>query len=66
MKRKHPPGEPMTLGNMRHLGVQRLVATCLNDVCRHQGFSDVSTYPAALTARLKVDDCQLGSATQLN
>jgi hypothetical protein len=38
MKRKHPPGEPMTLGNMRHLGVQRLVATCLNDVCRHQGF----------------------------
>jgi hypothetical protein len=27
---KHPPGEPMTLGNMRKLGVQRLVASCLN------------------------------------
>jgi hypothetical protein len=28
---KNPPGPPMTLGNMRHLGVHRLVATCLND-----------------------------------
>jgi hypothetical protein len=36
----------MTLGNMRQLGVQRLVATCLNDACRHQGIIDVSTYPA--------------------
>ena len=35
----------MTLGNMRHLGVQRLVATCLNDACRHQGLIDVSKYP---------------------
>jgi hypothetical protein len=31
MTAKHPPGEPMTLGNMRHLGVHRLVAHCLND-----------------------------------
>jgi hypothetical protein len=42
---KHPPGAPMTLGDMRHLGVQRLVATCLNDACRHQGLIDVSKYP---------------------
>jgi len=35
----------MTLGNMRHLGVQRLVATWLNDACRHQGVIDVSKYP---------------------
>ena len=42
---KHPPGEPMTLGNMRRLGVQRLVATCLNDACRHQELIDVSKYP---------------------
>jgi hypothetical protein len=35
----------MTLGNMRHLGVQWLVATCLNDACRHQGLIDVSKYP---------------------
>jgi hypothetical protein len=34
----------MMLGNMRHLGVQRLVATCLNDACRHQGLIDVSKY----------------------
>ena len=32
----------MTLGNMRHLGVQRLVASCLNDACRHEGLIDVS------------------------
>jgi hypothetical protein len=25
---------------MRHLGVQRLVAFCLNDACRHQGLID--------------------------
>jgi uncharacterized protein YecT (DUF1311 family) len=34
---KQPYGPPMTLGNMRHLSVQHLVATCLNDACRHQG-----------------------------
>ena len=31
---KHPAGPPMTLGNMRHLGVHNLVAFCLNDACR--------------------------------
>src|SRR5262249_29586335 len=36
-KQKQPPGEPMKLGNMRHLGAQRLVASCLND-----GFSGAS------------------------
>jgi hypothetical protein len=35
----------MTLGNMRHLGVQHLIATCLRDACRHQGLIDVSNYP---------------------
>jgi hypothetical protein len=34
----------MTLGNMRHLGVQNLLASCLNDACRHQGLIDVSSY----------------------
>ena len=34
----------MTLGNMRHLGVQRLVAFCLNCACRHQGLVDLSKY----------------------
>jgi hypothetical protein len=35
----------MMLGNMRHLGVQRLVAHCLNPSCRHEGLIDVSKYP---------------------
>jgi len=39
---KQPHGPPMTLGNMRHLGVQRLVATCLDDACRHQGLIDLT------------------------
>jgi hypothetical protein len=34
----------MTLGNMRHLGVQRLVAHCLNPSCRHEGLIDVSKF----------------------
>jgi hypothetical protein len=33
MNPKHPPGPAMTLGNMRELGVQRSIASCLNDVC---------------------------------
>jgi hypothetical protein len=45
MAQRNPHGPPMTLGNMRALGVQHLVATCLNDACRHQGLIDVSKYP---------------------
>jgi NAD(P)-dependent dehydrogenase (short-subunit alcohol dehydrogenase family) len=36
----------MTLGNMRQLGVQNLIASCLNDACRHVALIDVSRYPA--------------------
>jgi hypothetical protein len=43
---KQPGGPPMTLGNMRDLGVQRLVASCLNDACRHVALIDVWSYPA--------------------
>ena len=35
-KPKQPAGPPMTLGNMRDLGVQRLLVACLNDACRYQ------------------------------
>jgi hypothetical protein len=28
---KHPPGPPMTLRNMRELGVHHLIAFCLNE-----------------------------------
>ena len=46
MTTKHPAGPPMDLGNMRALGVQRLIASCLNDACRHTALIDVSSYPA--------------------
>ena len=36
----------MTLGNMRELGVQHLIASYLNDACRHQALIDVSSHPA--------------------
>jgi hypothetical protein len=42
---KHPPGAPMTLGNMRELGVRRLLVSCLNHTCRHEVVFDVSNYP---------------------
>ena len=41
-----PHGPPTALGNMRELGVQNLVAFCLNDACRHTALIDVSNYPA--------------------
>jgi hypothetical protein len=44
--RRHEPGPPMTLGNMRELGVHHLIAHCLNDGCRHQALIDVSKYPS--------------------
>jgi hypothetical protein len=43
---KHHAGPLMTHGNMRELGVHRLVASCLNDACRHVALIDVSGYPA--------------------
>jgi hypothetical protein len=36
----------MTLGNMRSLGVQRLIASCLNDARRHTALIEVRSYPA--------------------
>jgi hypothetical protein len=35
----------MTLGNMRELVCSILLASCLNDACRHQALIDVSNYP---------------------
>ena len=46
MTTKQPAGPPMTLGNMRELGVARLIASCLNDACRHTALIDVWSYPA--------------------
>jgi hypothetical protein len=36
----------MTLCNMRALGVQRSIASCLNDACRHTAVLNVSSYLA--------------------
>ena len=46
MAPKHPPGPAMTLGNMRELCVKRLIASCLNDACRHTALIEVWSYPA--------------------
>ena len=45
-KPKQPADPAMTLGNMREFGVQNLIASCLNDACRHQALIDLSSYPA--------------------
>ena len=52
----------MTLGNMRELGVNRLIASCLNDACRHLDLVDVSNCPADtevpwFRSRLKCAKC---------
>ena len=36
----------MTLADMRALGVHRLIATCLNNACRHTALMEVSYFPA--------------------
>jgi hypothetical protein len=41
-KPKHPPGDPMTLGNMRALGVRGLNVMCF--VCRDEVRLDVDAY----------------------
>jgi hypothetical protein len=41
VKPKHPPGPPMTLGNMRELGVRGLMVHRLNPKCLHQERLDV-------------------------
>jgi hypothetical protein len=56
-----PTGPPLTLGDMRELGVQNLIASCLNDACRHQ-LIDVSSYPAdtdlpSFRRRMKCGKC---------
>jgi hypothetical protein len=53
MKPKHSPGDPMTLGNMRRLGVRNLIASCLNDACRHTALIDVSSYPVETEVPLR-------------
>jgi hypothetical protein len=44
MKPKHPPGDPMTLGNMRKLGVRGLAVYCINPNCQHQTVISADDY----------------------
>jgi len=37
------PGEPMTLGNMRQLGVRSLAVSC--SLCHHESVLDVAPWP---------------------
>jgi hypothetical protein len=53
-QQRHPPGPPMTLGNMRALGVQTLIASRLDDACRHTALL------AAGTAKTLGAYCQNG------
>lgn len=62
MKPKQPAGPAMTLGNMRALGVQRLLVSCLNPDCLHSIVFDVSHYDADLavpsfTPRMRCSRC---------
>ena len=62
MAPKQPPGPPMTLGNMRELGVHRLLVSCLNPQCRHEALKDVSKYWADTTVpsfipKMKCSQC---------
>jgi hypothetical protein len=52
----------MTLGNMRELGVRRLVLSCLNHAGRHEALLDVSGWPAetevpSFRPRIKCSKC---------
>ena len=62
----HEPGPLMTLGNMRELGVQNLIAFCLNDSCRHQALIEtVSSYPAETEMAARDHQTRKGSSSQM-
>jgi hypothetical protein len=61
-KPKQPAGPAMTLANMRDLGVNNLLVSCLNDACGHTALINVSIYPAetevpAFRSRVKCAKC---------
>jgi hypothetical protein len=59
---KHPPGPPMTLGNLRQLGVRGLVVACLNAQCHHEATIGADDYAdeievASFAARMVCSKC---------
>ena len=43
-KQRHETGSPMTVGNLRQLGVRGLLACCLNPQCAHEETFGVDDY----------------------
>jgi hypothetical protein len=61
-KERRLHGPPMTLDNMRELGVHHLIGFRLNDACQHQALIDMSGYPddaevPSFSRRAKCDKC---------
>jgi hypothetical protein len=44
VKQRRPPGPPLTLGNMRQLGVRGLIISCLDPQCRHEAIFSADDY----------------------
>jgi hypothetical protein len=61
IKPEQPHG-PMTLGNMRRLGVQRLLVSCLNPDCLHSIVFDVSHYDAEIAVPSSPHGCGAAGA----
>jgi hypothetical protein len=62
---KHPPGPPMTLGNMRKQGVQHLIGCCLNEAFQKLAAKMNGRRPCRVTessyrAWVRVGDIQAG------
>jgi len=61
-QRKHEPGPPMDLANMRRQGVRGLAVYCLNQSCRHQTVISADDYPddtevPSFALRMKCSKC---------
>jgi hypothetical protein len=59
---KHTPGPPMTLDNMREMGVRGLAVYCLNHACRHQTVISADDYAGDIEVpsfrlRMKCSKC---------
>jgi hypothetical protein len=55
----------MTLGNMGELRVQRLVASCLNDACRHTALIGQASEPGISAVILNQPVCLICRLSQL-
>ena len=47
-KQRDEPGSPMTVGNLRQLGVRGLLLVCVDPKCHHETTMSVDDYPDAI------------------